>query len=253
MNIGRLIGFAALTCLPISSVPGQDKLPDAQALLDQYFSTTQEFNLATTLLLAGEVSLKNLPIQGKLTMYTEKGGKLYRRIEFPAIGKLETGSDGKVAWERDLSSAVRMVPKAETQRNFFGLDPTIAQNWKTQFSLETIGNETVDGHSCFAVRMTPLGAGRPVTIWLDAATGLLRKLTSTVHNAAGDVTVTQLIRDYREEDGTMVPHQFEIVSGTPMLIDLKEIKINADLPADVFELPDDVRALAAESKVPPSN
>ena len=49
----------------------------------------------------------------------------------------------------------------------------------------------------------------------------------------------------------MVPHQFEIVSGTPMLISLKEIKINAELPPDVFELPDDVRALAA--KAPPSN
>jgi len=61
----------------------------------------------------------------------------------------------------------------------------------------------------------------------------------------------QLIRDYREEDRAMVPHQFEIVSGTPMLISLKEIKINAELPPDVFELPDDVRALAA--KAPPSN
>jgi len=255
----QLMRVVLLSCLSISCIYGQDSapnpkptngfnqssLPDAQALLDSYFSTTRDFNAAQSLSLVGEVTLKNLPLKGKLTMYTEKGGKLYRVIDFPPVGKIEAGSDGTVAWERNFTSAARILPKDETQQNFFGLDPAIAESWKTQFRLETIGNETVDGKSCFAVRMIPIGVGRPITIWLDAATGLLVKSVAIVHRSDGDIAVTQILRDYRDENGMTVPHKFEIVSEPPMQIDLQEIKINVELPQDVFKLPDDVRALAA--------
>jgi len=178
-------------------------------------------------------------------MYTAKRGKLYRVIDLPIVGKIESGNDGTVAWERNPGSGVRIVPKEETEQNFFGLDPALAQSWKTQFRLETIGNETVDGKTCFAIRMTPVGVGRPVTLWLDAATGLLVKSITTVHRSDGDITVTQILSDYRDEEGITVPHELEIVSEPPMRIALQEIKINVDLPRDIFELPDDVRALAA--------
>jgi hypothetical protein len=230
---------------PPSSTNHPDILPRAQALLDRYFAMTKVFNAPEALSIAGEVSLENLPIAGKVTIYAERGGKVYTRVDLAVIGKIESGSDGTIAWERNPGTGPRIVPKEEAQQNMFGFDPTIARNWNTQFLLETMSEEIVDGQRCFLVRMTPLGAGRPASVCFDADSGFVVKLASTVHNQRGDVVVSQILRDYRDEGGVKIPHEFELVaSGLPILMKFKDIKINPELAPDIFDLPDDIRALA---------
>jgi hypothetical protein len=122
---------------------------------------------------------------------------------------------------------------------------------KTEFRAETTGKDEVEGHSCFVVRITPLGPGTPETVWFETDSGLPIKFTSTVRNPAGDITVTQIVSDYRDVDGIKLPHHWEMTAGVPMSIDLSEIRINGELPTNVFDLPSDVKALAErESKKP---
>ena len=244
--IGVVQGQDALAASPPPSPMNHPEiLPRAQVLLDRYFAITKVFNTPGALSIAGEVSLVNLPITGKVTIYAERGGKVYTRVDLAVIGKIESGSDGTIAWERNPGTGARIVPKEEAQQNMFGFDPTIARNWNTQFLLETVSEEIVDGQRCFLVRMTPLAAGRPASVCFDADSGFVVKLASTVHNQSGDVVVSQILRDFRDEGGVKVPHEFEMVaSGLPILMKFKDIKINPELAPDIFDLPDDIRALA---------
>jgi hypothetical protein len=51
-----------------------------------------------------------------------------------------------------------------------------------------------------------------------------------------------LLDDYRDEGGVKIP-QFEMVAS-PILIKFKDIKINPELAPDIFDLPEDIPALA---------
>lgn len=225
-------------------------LPDGPTLFRRYLEATKDDSAARTLTLMGELVLKNPPLRGTLVIHQDIGGNSYRAIDLPPLGKFEGGFDGTVGWSRDPVAGARILPKQEVQQGMFGLSPDDVKNWNTRFTVETIGEDAVDGQRCYLVRMTPRATGRTATACLDDASGLMVKMILTVHNQSGDTESTQIMRDYRDEGGIKLPHQIETTaSGLPMLINLTEIKRNIELPPHVFDLPDDIRALVDAEKL----
>jgi hypothetical protein len=229
---------------PTPNRAGNRNLPDGSALFSRYLDTTKDYSPASTLTIVGELSVKTPPLHGSLLIHQDISGRMYSVIDLPPIGKLERGFDGAVAWDRTPFGGVQIVPKQDFRRTIFGLSPDDVKNWNTRFKVETIGEDAVDGQPCYLVRMTPRAAGTPATACLDEATGLMVKLTNTVHIHSGDMVSTQFMRDYRDEGGVLLAHQYELtIAELPMVIELTEIRRDVELSSHVFDLPDDVRAL----------
>ena len=66
------------------------------------------------------------------------------------------------------------------------------------------------------------------------------------------VPFEMFLSDYREVDGVLLPHDFRRVSmGQSRRFKMESIRHNVELPADRFELPDDVKSLLTNGKTGP--
>jgi len=213
---------------------GQVKLPDGASLLETFIADTG-YNSVRTCSFEGEVSLKTIPLRGKIALQTGPDGKHHSVTDLPALGRLESGGDGIVSWERNPTTGPRIVPN----QNSFAMD------WNAPFlELETVGEDQVDGQPCFLVRMTPALGAKPMSACFDENSRYIVKVISTVQNQGSEMQVTTIIRDYRDEGTAKVFHQLEQqLSGLTILMNFTTVKINPEFPAKFFELPDDVSAL----------
>ncbi len=243
--------------LAIKQARGGTRLPNGAALFEKYVAATggiKGYGAIETQQISADFTLRSAGIEAKMMLYIGKGGKQYQSIELPGMGKMEMGSDGTTSWERSVTLGPRIVPKSEAKQGLLGPDPDMALNWTSAFSkVETIGEDEADNRPCFSVRLTPKEGGAAATACFDKVSGYITKLTTVAHNQMGDIPFTLVMRDYRDEGPVKMPHQIETsVVGQDVVVNFKEVKINGEIPAKTFELPDDVHALldkqAAEGK-----
>ena len=77
---------------------------------------------------------------------------------------------------------------------------------KLYSKIETTGSETVEGHDCYKVVLTP-ATGNPTTEFYDKKSALLIKTTATRSTAMGEITAESLYDDYRKDGDLLSPHK----------------------------------------------
>jgi outer membrane lipoprotein-sorting protein len=117
-------------------------------------------------------------------------------------------------------------------------------NWRDIFKdVKTTGTDTVDGKECYKVELTPAD-GPPITQCYDKQSGLMVKMTMTAQTPMGDQTVDSFASDYRKEGDVLMPHKIkQSLGGQEIMINIDSVTYNADIPADKFALPDEIKAL----------
>ncbi|MFZ1613244.1 MAG: hypothetical protein WAT51_03670, partial [Holophaga sp.] len=181
--------------------------------------------------------------KGAMTLYRAEPNLSYTEIDFPSLGKMKEGFDGKVAWAFSAMQGPQIKEgdekiSAAREAHFH------SENWKEIYKqVQTLGVETVEGKVCFKVELTP-HQGSPTTNFYDQTSGLLIKSVSTVKTAMGEITAELLLSDYRKVDGLLAP--FKIVTtaaGQVILITLDSMAANAPIPEGAFEPPAEIKAL----------
>ena len=223
-------------------------LPRADELLDRYVKATGGKDAYAGLRnRIEEITIEsvNSGMTFSMTAFYARPDKAYFLIEADAIGKIERGTNGDVAWESS-STAGPLIKKGAERDDLLrsAVFDRITQ-WRKLFKkAECVGVESIDGKSCYEVVLTP-ETGEPETHYYDTKSNLISKAEATVQAA---VPYELFFSDYREVDGVLFPHKFRRVSmGQETLITIDSIKHNVDIPPDRFELPDDVTALLAEN------
>jgi outer membrane lipoprotein-sorting protein len=117
-------------------------------------------------------------------------------------------------------------------------------NWRDVFkSAKTTGVDTVDGKECYKVELTP-AEGSPILQCYDKQSNLMVKMTMTAQTAMGEQTVDSYTTDYRKEGEILMPHKIkQSVAGQEVVISIDSVTFNAEIPADKFALPDEIKAL----------
>jgi hypothetical protein len=70
------------------------------------------------------------------------------------------------------------------------------------------------------------------------------KMTLTAQTPMGDQTVDSFPTDYRKEGDVLMPHKIrQSVGGQEVVISIESVTFNADIPADKFAVPDEIKAL----------
>ncbi len=106
-----------------------------------------------------------------------------------------------------------------------------------EYSLTLGGRDKVDGTDVFKISVINSNGKKFIEYYAEGSKLLLRRI-STAKGMAGEVTITQDFEDYEMTDGILFPTKLT-TSGAmpvPMIMDLKEIKVNQPIDDSVFEI-----------------
>lgn len=235
-----LMGFAA------------DSLPSAESVLDRYVQVTggkQAYDKRKTEIAHGTLEFPALGIKGTITRYAAEPDKYYAVLDVAALGTVEMGVSGTVAWENSALLGPRVksgVERAEAIREGT-MNATV--HWRKLYpKVENQGIETLDGEECFKIVMTPL-EGQPMTGYFQKKSGLQVKMTTIATTQMGEVPVELLAADYKSFGGILEPSKVTQKTGPQeFIITMESVEVNPAIPPARFELPAEIRKLV--EKVP---
>lgn len=236
----------------IAGLTGED-LPKAETVLDRYVEVTggkAAYEKVHSEMSKGVMEVSGRGIKGSVTSYQAEPNRDYTVADLEGIGKVESGSDGDVFWERSAITGARIKDGEEREEILRASQFNPHLNWRKLYdTAETSGIEKVDGEDCLKLVLTPKG-GSPVTEFYSRKTGLLLKQLSVHKTAMGDIPSEVLLKDYKAVSGLTVPFtRINKFAGQEIQIRLESIEFNAEIPKARFDLPDEIKALVRKNGV----
>ena len=184
-----------------------------------------------------------------MMLYQARPNRLYTRIESEMTGVIESGVSDSVAWEMSAMSGPRLKEGQEKADALRDAAFDALTDWRVYYpKVELAGVDTVDGAVCDKVVLTP-ATGTPRTMYLERASGLIRRYDLTVESPAGSLTVKSTLGDYRKEGAILVPHRTEIDAlGQKRVMTVDSVAVNPDIPSERFAPPAEVKKLLEAKK-----
>ena len=246
-HLGRNIAIGAAMVMSATLARAADELPKAETILDKYVEATggkAAYQKHHSEISKGTLELSALGLKGAVTSYRAEPDKSLTEIDLGSLGKSREGSDGKVFWSLSSMMGPHVKEGPEKAQAMLSAKFNAELNWRDIFKdVKTTGTDTVDGKECYKVELTPAD-GPPITQCYDKQSGLMVKMTMTAQTPMGDQTVDSFASDYRKEGDVLMPHKIkQSLGGQEIMINIDSVTYNADIPADKFALPDEIKAL----------
>ena len=249
-----MLAALVLACLATPAIlwAQEDKLPKAETILDKYVEVTggkAAYGKLNNRVTKATLEFVGQGIKFSITMYAARPDKLYNLMESEAIGKIEKGTDGKVAWETSLMRGPQI--KEDQERALILRAATFDKevNWRKLYkSVQCVGIEPVDGKLCYKIVLTP-NQGPPETRYYDKKSNLLVKTEMTLKLPMGEFPMEFFASDYKRVDGILMPHKARIlVMQQERIMTVESIKHNVKIAKDRFKLPADIQKLVDSKK-----
>jgi len=231
--------------LPVFSA--DEALPNAETVLKHWVEATggtSAWESRHNMVQHGAIDFTGRGLKGTLTIYEAVPNKNLEVIELPGIGKIESGSNGEVAWENSALQGPRIKQGIERTNALRDGTFNASLYWQKLYAkAETTGAETVEGHECYKIVLTPT-EGQATTEFYDKKSGLLIKTSATRTTQMGDISGEVVYADYRKEGDILAPHRLiNRFAQQEFEISIQSIESNVDLPDNRFDLPPEVQAL----------
>ena len=248
--VARNIAIGAAMVLSLSLARAADDLPKADSILDKYVEVTggkAAYQKHHSEISKGSLSMAAMGLKGEVTSYRVEPDKSLTEIDLGGMGKSREGSDGTVFWSLSSMMGPHVKEGPEKAQAELSAHFNAELNWRDVFKdAKTVGTDSVDGKECYKVQLTPAD-GSPITQCYDKESGLMVKMTMTAQTPMGEQVVDSLTGDYRKEGDVLMPHKIkQSLAGTEILITIDTVTFNADIPADKFAVPDEIKALATK-------
>jgi hypothetical protein len=113
--------------------------------------------------------------------------------------------------------------------------------------VRTEAEEQIDGRDCYRVRLVPRDGSQDMIRWYARDTGLLYRSALAVRTDMGALPLVVTFEEYRSVADVKWPSRVRIAaSGQETLFAADEVKLNEPLDEAVFEVPEEIRALASK-------
>jgi hypothetical protein len=246
------LAMAPLIAIMLLAVPAvvwaEDELPKAETILDKYVEVTG--GKAAYDKLQNSITKMTVEFVGQnltldVTVYQSRPNNQYVVVDSDALGKIEQGVTGDVAWGKSLMSGPVIKEGNEKAAALREAAFDSSENWrKYAKKVECVGVEDVDGKPCYKVVVT-YEEGEPETRYYDKESNLYVKSASTIEVAEGKFPVEVYPSEYKKVNGVLTPHRIRMsIAGIQeRIMQVKSIEYNVDIPKEKFQLPDDVKAL----------
>jgi hypothetical protein len=251
--------IAAIVSLPLFGA--DEALPSVETIYNHFIAATggkAAYEARHSVVEHATLDFSKQGLKGSLTIYEAAPDKYLGVTELPGIGKIATGSNGEVAWENTALQGPRIKQGVERDDALREGAFNAPLYWKKLYvKTETAGTETVEGHDCYKIVLTPK-EGKPITEFYDRKSGLMVKTMATVSSQMGEVNAEIIYDDYRKDGDVLAPHRMvNRAAQQEFVIQIDSVEVNPDLPKDRFDLPPEVQALlkknaAAEKPAAPA-
>jgi hypothetical protein len=189
--------------------------------------------------------------QGKMTVWMKRPDRKRAETELiaqkqaaqaPAGQKTVEAFDGTTAWVRMGEMPVQEIPSSpqlEEAKGRSEIDPVLLDYKERGRTVALVGRERSDGTDVFHLRITE--KGRTTHYYIDAVTGLDRKMTNRMPSNDGSMALQVELRfsDYRDVQGRKVPFTIQqIVDGKPMAqTKVESVEFNIPIDDAMFRMP----------------
>ncbi len=226
-------------------------LPPAETVLNRFLEVTggrAALEKRHNQVQHGTIEIPAAGLKGNLTTWEAEPNQTRVSAELPGIGKIESGTTGDVAWENNPLQGPRVKDGVEKTDALRDATFNASLFWKKLYSkAETTGSETVEGHDCYKVVLTP-SQGNPTTEYFDKKSGLLIKTAVTRTTSMGEIAADTFYDDYRKDGDMLSPHKMtQHAAGQELIMTVDKTEFNVDLPKDTFDLPPEIQALVNKS------
>jgi len=228
----------------------EDALPKAEEILDKFVEATggkAAYEKIHNEKATGTFEFVGKGVKGSMTTYQAEPNKMYAQIELENIGALEAGTDGETAWTLSAVQGPQIQKGEERAQSLREATLRRFLEWRKLYkSAETAGVENVNGQECYKVVLTP-NEGKPETWYYDKKSSLLVKISMTGVTQMGEIPTEINFSDYKEQDGRLSARkEHHAALGQEFEITINQIEYNVDIPKDRFDLPAEIKALAAK-------
>ncbi len=177
----------------------------------------------------------------KGTMTTvAKRPNLMRRDANIGGQRMVNAFDGTSLWTSngDMPPQEAPGPQAAYARQDAEFDSVFVNYKEKGTAMELVGKEKVNGADAYHVRVTKKGAP-PQDYFLDATTGLEKRISMTLDQRGIKVTLATTFSDYREVDGRMVPFTIrqQVNGNTTAMTTIDSVEFNVPIEDSTFKMP----------------
>jgi hypothetical protein len=243
--------MVSCACAALQSAHAQG-LPKGEEVIEKYLAATggkEAYEKCRNRVAKGTMELAGLGVKGNLVVYAAAPSKTYVEVELPGVGKIEEGCDGTVAWSNNPATGPRLKEGGEKTSALRQADFDGDVNWRKHYKkADCVGEGEVDGKPCYKLQMTT-SDDQVKTHYYDKSNYLLLKSTGTETTPNGNLTVENLLSDYKKVDGLLIPCKTrQKVLTQEIVITLDKIEHNVKLPENRFDLPEEIKKLAEKEK-----
>jgi outer membrane lipoprotein-sorting protein len=240
-----LLLFASILVVVPGLAQEEDDLPTGAEVIDHYIQATggkEAYSKIKSVVSKGKLSLAGT--KGEVEIYQKEPNRMYIVFNIPGVGKIETGVNGKVAWESNPLTGAKLQSGAEKAKMLRTAALDSDYNWRKYYkSAKTVGEEKVLGKPAYRVDLVT-SDGDKETRYFDKKTGLLVKTSQKVNSPMGEFQSEANISDYRKVGDIQMAHRIrQTMLGLEIEIQFSKIQPNVEIPDDRFELPSAVQEL----------
>ena len=243
---------------PAESKPADSKpadaaaLPPAKEIVDNYIKATggrEAVEKIKNRIVKGKLDVPGAGMKGTMEMIARQPGFARMTANIEGIGKIDRGTDGKVAWEVGPAGP-RMLDGDEFQDFVRAADLTAELNTEKYYKIQTKGIEKVGDSDAYKVEMIDLKNDKKIVHqYYDVKSGLLVRRSETMSTQMGDVPSDTFFENYKKFGDLLAPViTRQKFAGMEQIITMDSVDYPAEIADDKFAPPADVKALMDKPK-----
>ena len=252
-STSALLVVTALSLICGGAVATNANEPTGEEVIQKFVDVTggkDAYAKQTSRVMTGTMKIAEQNMGGTITIY-QKAPNLTRVQGNVAGVTFDRGYDGKTAFEVHSMFGARLIEDDERElMEQQALASPLLSLASSYTSIENTGVEPVDERDAYRVELT-MKSGQKIVQWYDVETGLLSKMHMAVDSPMGKLELTINMSDWRDVGGVKIPfkhtHHIDPI-GIEQTMEFTKIEANVDIPAEKFELPEEVQDLLKDAQ-----
>lgn len=238
----------ALMALTTASALAQADVPSAKEVIANAVKAStggKGFGGIKSIVATGEMGIPQVGIAGKMKVSQTASGKGLIEISLPGVGDQKVGSDGETYWEYSQVTGGSILEGERKEQVKLQLQIGALEKYTEYFdSVECTGIEVFDGKKCH-VLVSKKGDADPMYDYFDVESGLHVGAKMKAASPMGKLEIVSVMSDFKDVDGYKMSHKTvgKLPNGMTQEVSIKSFKINTEIPAKTFELPEEIKAL----------